>query len=102
MGQGVGARIGNLFASMDWTWPTGAFFASIALMLVVMTGLQLAWPTVSRRGLVPMTTTRGERLFIGLLGAAWIHVAWLALSEAPLWGASIVAVLWFIAVLRFG
>ena len=88
--------------SMAWTYPVEIFFAAIAAMLAVLTGLQLAYPTVERRGFVPMTTTRGDRVFIGLLGAAWIHVAWLALATGPLWWASIIAVLWFALVIRFG
>ena len=42
-----------------------------------MTAWELAQPTVERRGFLPMATTRGDRLFIGLLGAAWIHLGWL-------------------------
>ena len=92
----------TLIQSMAWTIPVEVFFAGIAAMLVVLTGLQLAYPTVERKGLLPMTTTRGDRVFIGLLGAAWIHVAWLAMATPPLWWASIVAVIWFAFVLRFG
>jgi predicted small integral membrane protein len=87
---------------MAWTWPTAAFFASVALMLTVMTGLQLVWPTVERRGFMPIRTTRGDRLFVGLLGSAYIHLFWLALIDAPLWGASIMAVIWMALVLRWG
>lgn len=87
---------------MAWTWPTAAFFAGIALMLLTMTGLELVWPTVERRGFLPIRTTRGDRLFVGLLGAAYIHLAWLAVVEAPLWGASIVALLWVAVLLRWG
>jgi len=87
---------------MAWTWPTAVFFTAIALMLASMTVLELAWPTVGRRGFLPITTTRGDRLFIGLLGSAYIHLAWLGLIDAPLWGASILAVLWMAALLRWG
>jgi predicted small integral membrane protein len=87
---------------MAWTWPTALFFSGVALMLVVMTGLQLVWPTVERRGLLPLATTRGDRLFIGLLGAAYIHLAWLGLVDLPLWGGSLVALGWLAAVLRWG
>ena len=41
------------------------------------------WPTVERKGLLPMATTRGDRLFIGLLGAAFIHLGWLGFTELP-------------------
>ena len=54
---------------MAWTWQTALFFTAIALMLATMTALQLAQPTVPRRGLLPISTTRGDRLFIALLGA---------------------------------
>lgn len=94
--------LATLIRSMAWTMPVWLFFAGIALLLLVMTGLQFAYPTIERKGFLPMTTTRGDRVFIGLLGAAWIHLAWLALAALPLWWASILAVLWFALVLRFG
>ena len=95
-------RLGRLVGTMYWTTPTAIFFSAILLMLATMTVWELASPTVERRGLLPMTTTRGDRLFIGLLGAAWIHLGWLGLTEMPLWGGSIVAVIWFVLVMRFG
>ena len=98
----LAARALGLVQSMYWTWPTGLFFAGIALMLVTMTVLELVWPTVERRGFLPMRTTRGDRLFIGLLGGAWIHLAWLALTETALLGASAVSLVWFALVMRFG
>ena len=98
----LASRVARLVQSMYWTVPTAAFFSTIGLMLVGMTALELAWPTVERRGLLPMSTTRGDRLFVGLLGAAWIHLAWLGLSDLPLWYASVVAGVWFLLVLRFG
>lgn len=87
---------------MAWTWPTAVFFTGIALMLLAMTGLELVWPTVERRGFLPIRTTRGDRLFVGLLGSAYIHLGWLAAVDFPLWGASIVALLWMAVVLRWG
>jgi predicted small integral membrane protein len=87
---------------MFWTWPTALFFAAVAVMFVVMSILQWLWPTIERKGFLPIPTTRGDRLFIGLLGSAWIHIGWLAVTMAPLWWASLVAVVWFIVVMRFG
>lgn len=96
--------LAQLGRSMYWTLPTAIFFASIALLLVAMTAWQLASPTVERKGFLPMATTRGDRLFIGLLGAAWIHIAWIAGTPegTPLWGASILAAIWSLVVMRFG
>ncbi len=95
-------RFGALLASMAWTTPTALFFAGILAMLLFMTAWELARPTAERRGFLPMATTRGDRLFIGLLGAAWIHLAWAAGTEAALWGASAVAAVWLLVVMRFG
>ena len=46
--------------------------------------------TTPRRRLLRLETTRGDRLFISLLGVAFIHLAWLGLSAPPLWGALVV------------
>jgi len=87
---------------MAWTWQTATFFAVIALMLVGM----MVWEYVSpggapRVGLLRFETTRGDRLFISLLGSAYIHLGWLALVDAPLWGATIVSAAFAAAVFRW-
>jgi predicted small integral membrane protein len=87
---------------MAWTFPTAVFFATIVLILVAMTAWQFAQPTVHRRGLLPIHTTRGDRLFIGLLGSAYIHLAWLGLTDMSLWWAVAIAVAWMAALMRWG
>jgi predicted small integral membrane protein len=34
-----------------------------------------------RKGFLPIATTRGDRLFIGLLAAAYVNLAFVAVSE---------------------
>lgn len=87
---------------MAWTVPTALFFATIALVLVGMTLWQLVHPTVARRGILPMRTTRGDRLFIGLLASAYIHLGWLALTDLPLWWALGLSLVIMIVILRWG
>jgi predicted small integral membrane protein len=87
---------------MAWTAPTAGFFGIILLMLIGMTVWGLLVPTVPRRGFLPMVTTRGDRLFIGLLAAAYLHLAWLAATDAPLWGALGLSLVLMAAVLRWG
>mgnify|MGYP005865038041 CR=1 FL=1 len=87
---------------MAWTWQTAAFFSAVGLMLATMTALEIGWPTVPRRGFLPLVTTRGDRLFIGLLAGAFLHLAWLGWIEAPLWGASIAALVLMALVLGWG
>ena len=66
-------------AWMAWTLPTAIFFATIALMLVVMTWLGIAYPEVERFGVLRIPTTRGDRLFISLILTAIIHLLWIDL-----------------------
>jgi predicted small integral membrane protein len=87
---------------MAWTWPTAIFFIAIAVMLVGMTLWQVAQPTVERRGFLPLRTTRGDRLFIGLLGSAYILLAWVAFTEQSLWYALGVAIVFMLTIMRFG
>ena len=70
-----------MFDWMAWTLPVAIFFISIVLMLVGMTVWEIKSPTVERRGFLPIATTRGDRLFIGLLSAAWLNLAFVAVSE---------------------
>ena len=70
-----------MFDWMAWTLPVAVFFISIVLMLAGMTVWELKSPTVERRGFLPIPTTRGDRLFIGLLSAAWLNLAFVAVSE---------------------
>lgn len=87
---------------MAWTPITAVFFSCIILMLIGMGIWQAISPTVPRRGFLPLTTTRGDRLFISLLGAAYIHLGWLAFTDAALWIGSIIALVWLFVVMRWG
>ena len=87
---------------MAWTLPTALFFAGIALILTAMTVWQVLSPSVARRGMLPMETTRGDRLFIGLLGSAFIHLGWIAATGLPIWWALGISVLFLLGTLRWG
>ncbi len=98
---------------MAWSPPVVIFFICVALMLACMTYLEIRFPTVARKGFLPIITTRGDRLFIGLLGAAYINLAflglagvlaqWLNLGEDPsIWWGTAMSVVWLVFVLRKG
>jgi predicted small integral membrane protein len=70
-----------MLAWMVWTTPVAVFFTCIVLMLVGMTWWEIKQPTTLRKGFLPLATTRGDRLFIGLLTAAYINLAFVGLSK---------------------
>jgi predicted small integral membrane protein len=85
---------------MAWTWQTGLFFAGIASLLVVMTLLAIYRPETERVGILHIPTTRGDRVFISLLGSAFIHLAWLGFVGLDLWWASGLSLLYAAVVFR--
>ena len=86
---------------MAWTWPTAAFFAAIALLLVVFTVLAIRFPETPRVGILRIETTRGDRLFITLLGSAFLNLAWLGLADASQWWAVPLCLVYAFAVFRW-
>ncbi len=86
---------------MAWTVPTAIFFAVIACLLITFTILAIKFPETPRLGVLRIETTRGDRLFITLLGSAFINLAWLGLVSAPQWGALIVCLIYAAAVFRW-
>jgi len=87
---------------MAWTPVTASFFGFIVLMLAGMTVWQIISPSIARRGFLPIVTTRGDRLFISLLGSAYIHLAWLGLTEMAVWIATVISVAFLATVMRWG
>lgn len=86
---------------MAWTWPTATFFLIIAGLLATFTFLAIRFPEVPRKGVLRIETTRGDRLFITLLGSAFINLAWLGLEVAPQPYALILCLVYAAAVFRW-
>ena len=86
---------------MAWTFPTAFFFWVIAALLLFFTWLAIRSPETPRKGLLGIWTTRGDRLFISLLGSAFINLAWLGLGGQPAWGGLIVSLIYAAAVFRW-
>ena len=89
------------FAWMAWTLPTAVFFITILCLLIGMAVWEYAAPGGSpRTGILRFETTRGDRLFISLLGSAFIQLAWLGLVGPNLWWALGLCVIYAIGVFR--
>ncbi|WP_313084738.1 DUF2160 domain-containing protein [Pseudomonas sp.] len=87
---------------MAWTSFTAVFFTCIGLMLVAMSAWELRRPCAPRKGLLPIATTRGDRLFIGLLGSAYWHLLLIGLTDWSIWIATVLSAVWLFAVMRWG
>ena len=87
---------------MAWTMPSALFFIGIASLLLVMTILEIRKPCVERKGWLPIPTTRGDRLFIGLLSSAFVHLLFLGLTDLTLWVAFVISALLMATLLRWG
>ena len=85
---------------MAWTFPVALFFWVIASLLILFTILAIRFPETPRVGILRIETTRGDRLFISLLGSAFINLAWVGLGASPVWGGLVVAIIYAAAVFR--
>ncbi|MCA1492653.1 DUF2160 domain-containing protein [Sinorhizobium alkalisoli] len=87
---------------MAWSFPTAMFFLTIFALLSLMAVWEYARPGGNPRvGILRFETTRGDRLFVSLLGSAFIHLAWLGLIGANLWWAIALSVIYAIGVFRY-
>ncbi|AHD10719.1 MULTISPECIES: DUF2160 domain-containing protein [Phaeobacter] len=81
---------------MAWTWPTALVFIGIFSAIGLMIVLEIRSPGGdTRKGVLGLVTTRGDRLFISLLGTSYIFLAWLGLVGMPLWWPLGLSVVWF-------
>jgi predicted small integral membrane protein len=89
-------------AWMAWTSPTAIFFIVIATLIAGFTLVAIKFPETPRIGVLRIETTRGDRLFISLLGSAFINLAWIGLTEdISQWGALVVSLIYATAVFRW-
>jgi predicted small integral membrane protein len=87
---------------MAWTSLTATFFCSIGVLLIGMTVWELRVPSLARRGFLPIATSRGDRLFIGLLGSAFLHLLVIGATDWSIWVASLVSLVWLLVLMRWG
>ncbi|MBE7209781.1 MAG: hypothetical protein INR65_02080 [Gluconacetobacter diazotrophicus] len=89
-------------AWMAWNPYTAVFFATIAVLLIVMTLLAAFRPESPRVGVLRFPTTRGDRLFLSLVGTAFIYILWIRFTGGTtMWPAAIISVAYWIGVFRY-
>ncbi len=86
---------------MAWSFPGAMFFLTIFLLLSLMAVWEYASPGGNPRvGILRFETTRGDRLFVSLLGSAFIHLAWLGLVGPNVWWALALSIVYAIGVFK--
>lgn len=86
---------------MAWTRATAAFFLFILACIASMGIWEYYSPGGNpRRGIFAIDTTRGDRLFISLIGSAFIFIGWLFFFGPPLWWPLVICSLWAVFVFR--
>jgi len=96
-----------IFSGLWWTQPLGTWMAwtraSAALFLFVfgsiaVMGLReyLRPGGHPRDGILGLKTTRGDRLFLSLLGSAFLMLGWLFFMGTPLWGGLAICLIWLV------
>jgi len=85
---------------MAWTPATLAVFVGIfsAIALIGILEVVRFRDGIERRGVLGLTTTLGDRLFITLLGSAYIFLAWLGLMGQPVWAPLFLSIGWGVFV----
>ncbi len=94
--------MGQALSWMAWTTPTAIFFISVLIMLIGMTIWQVKSSSLERKGFLPISTTRGDRLFIGLLSAAYVNLAWAGLTDVTQYIGAVLGFALLIVVMRWG
>lgn len=87
---------------MAWSSTSAMFFIGIGLILLCMTIAEMKWPSIERKGFLPVVTSRGDRVFIALLSSAFLHLGFLAFGEISLYVPLAISVVWFFILLRWG
>ena len=94
--------MGQALSWMAWTTPIAIFFISVLIMLIGMTIWQVKSPSIERKGFLPISTTRGDRLFIGLLCAAYVNLAWAGMTDVTQYIGAILGFALLFVVMRWG
>ena len=91
------------FQWMYWTWPSAIFFIVLFMTIFSLTVWDMLSPGIKRKGFLPIATTRGDRLFIGMISTIGICLVWLGVEGNQLFsGALMLSVIWNIILARWG
>lgn len=92
-----------MIAWMHWTWMSALGFVLLAVLLGSLAALDHNRPGYARKGILPIETTRGDRVFMSLAGFITLVFAWLKYfpEASSLWvfliagGMAFIIIKWF-------
>lgn len=83
------------FKWMQWNWAGSLFFLFLVFSIAGLTYWDARTTVNRRKGFLPLETTRGDRLFIGIMSSIGIMLLWLALVGNQMLGIlSVFLILW--------
>lgn len=87
---------------MYWTVPTLLFVGFILLMLIVLSIWDAKDPGWARQGLLPIETTRGDRVFMSILTAGILFCLWLYfIGTTAIWGVLVAGAATAVGIMNF-
>lgn len=91
------------FGWMHWNWQSAVFLGSILAAIIGLTVWDVISPGVRTKRFLPIATTRGDRLFLGIFLTIGLFLVWLAIvGNQALWGAAVLALVSNAALARWG
>jgi len=86
---------------MYWTVPTLLFVGFIILMLIALSIWDAKDPGWARQGILPIETTRGDRVFMSILTTLGIFCFWLYfLGTTAVWGVLVVGIVMTVGIMN--
>ena len=93
--------LADRLAWMAWTWQTLLFFGGLLAALALMTVLAAVRPETPRPGILRFATTRSDRLFVSLLGSAFVFLLFIRFGGEDLVYPSVACLVMAAILFRF-
>jgi predicted small integral membrane protein len=87
---------------MAFTSGSQIFVLGLFALIGALTLLAVLVPAPARRGVLPLDTTRGDRIYIGLLGTGLIMILLIAFTHLALPIGLVVSAFWMGWVIKWG
>jgi predicted small integral membrane protein len=87
---------------MAWTTETAILVVFIFVALAGLAVLAAVHPPEPRKGFLPMPTSGGDRVYVGLLGTGAVLIALIALTSLPIVIGLAIAAVWMAVVVVWG